>query len=278
MMENAAKNGCVEDIQYRVIDGVALSGRLYRPQGGADVLLIDVHGGAWSQGDRLNNVAIHTYLAEHGIAVFALDFRMAPAYRYPAAMEDVNFGVRWVKANLARLGLTPKIIGGLGTSSGGHQIVLNALRPDHADFFVPDASLADFDAGLDFVIACWPILNPLGRYRMAQEKGIENLIEAHQAFWPDEAAMRRANPTLMLERGEAVALPPMLMLQGTIDENVGHEGVDIFAAHYRKAGGAVELQKFIDQPHAFITQKPAADASIDALGKIRRYVEAFRKS
>jgi acetyl esterase len=262
----------VEDIQYRAIDGVTLLGRLYRPEGGADVLLIDVHGGAWVQNDRLNNASMHQTLAAQGVAVFALDFRMAPAHRYPAALEDVNFGIRWAKANLARLGIAPKLIGGLGTSSGGHQMVLNALRPDHVHFFAEDAGLAGHDAGLDFVVACWPILDPLARYHMALERGIKNLIDAHQAFWPDEAAMAQGNPQLVLERGEAVRLPPMLILQGTADENVEHARADAFAAEYGKAGGAIVLQKFPGQPHAFITKNPDSDAAAEALAAIRRYI------
>jgi acetyl esterase len=268
----------VEDIRYRVVNGVPLLGRLYRPESGADVLLVDVHGGAWTQNDRLNNASIHQYLAERGIAVFALDFRMAPTYRYPAALQDVNFGVRWAKANLARLGIAPRLIGGLGTSSGGHQIALTALRPADADFFSEDASLAGHDAGLDFVVLGWPILDPLARYRMAQAKGIQNLIDAHDAFWPSELAMEAGNPHLLLERGEAAPidgkLPPMLILQGTADENVEHERVDPFAAAYTKAGGVVEFRKFDGQPHAFITKNRDSAAAADALAAIHRFIAA----
>jgi acetyl esterase len=289
-------NVVVEDIQYRIVDGVALLGRLYRPASGVEVgvLLIDVHGGAWTQNDRLNNASMHHYLAEQGIAVFALDFRMAPAYRYPAAMQDINFGIRWTKANLALLGLGPGqgmaslLIGGLGTSSGGHLMTLNALRPDDADFSdkdvsdvrdvtdVTDVCLAGHDAGLDFVITCWPILDPLARYRMAQVKGIKNLVDAHDAFWPDEAAMHRGNPQLVLERGEATCLPPMLILQGTADENVEHQRADAFAAAYIKAGGVVEIKKFPQQPHAFITKNPDSGAASEALAEIKNYIEARR--
>jgi acetyl esterase len=272
-------NVVVEDIQYRDVDGVALLGRLVRPEAGADVevLLIDVHGGAWTQNDRLHNATMHQYLAGLGIAVFALDFRMAPTHRYPVALQDINFGIRWAKANLARLGISPRLIGGLGTSSGGHLVALNALLPDDADFFSDDARLAGHDAGLDFVITCWPILDPLARYRMAQTKGIANLIDAHHAFWPDEAAMGKGNPQLVLERGEASSFPPMLVLQGTADENVEHERVDAFVAAYGKAGGVIEFKKFPGQPHAFIIKNPESGAASEALARIKNYIEA-RKS
>ncbi len=109
----------VEDIAFREIDGRPLAGRFYRPHGGIFPLLIDVHGGAWTSGDRLNNAVIHQALAACGIGVFAIDFRMPPEARYPAALQDVNFGMRWVKQNAQRLGSRPELVGGIGTSSGG---------------------------------------------------------------------------------------------------------------------------------------------------------------
>ena len=260
-----------EDLTYRTVDGQPLLARLYRSQR-ADVLVVEVHGGAWSQNDRTTNAAIHQYLAASGVAVLALDFRLAPAHRYPAAIEDVNYGIRWAKANAARLGLRPKLIGGLGTSSGGQQVVLSALRPDDRRYAVSDAALAGHDARLDFVVACWPILDPLARYRMAQAKGLKNLVNAHHAFWPDEAAMTEGNPQLIVERGAATSKPPMLVLQGTADENVEHERADRFVEAYRKAGGEIELAKFEGQPHTFIVKDPAAPASKQALEKIGAFV------
>jgi len=251
-----------EDLTYRTIGSEAgseaLLGRFHRPAGGrVDTLVVEVHGGAWTMNDRTTNVAIHRHLAEHGIAVFALDFRLAPKHRYPAAIEDVSHGIRWAKARFK-----PKRIGGLGTSSGGQQIVLAALQPEK---FGEDASL-------DFVVACWPILDPLARYQMAKAKGLKTLVAAHDAFWPDEAAMKEGNPQRVLERGEATAMPPMLILQGTADENVEHFRAERFADAYRARGGSVELVKFDGQPHTFIAKDPGSSASRDALERIAAFV------
>jgi acetyl esterase len=263
------------DLPYRTVGGETLLGRLYQPaDAGAKVVLVDVHGGGWMLNDRLANAPIHEHLAGRGIAVFALDFRMAPKHRYPAAVDDVNYGIRWLKSNLERLGLRPAQIGGLGTSSGGHQIVLSALRPDDARYLSPDPALTGHDASLDFVIACWPVLDPLARYRMAKARNLKNLVEAHDAFWPDEAAMTEGNPQLVVERGEASARPPMLVLQGTADENVEHERADRFAQAYRGAGGELQLEKFEGQPHAFVLKDPGAAASLRALDLITAYVRS----
>ncbi|MGE0876017.1 MAG: alpha/beta hydrolase [Burkholderiales bacterium] len=260
----------VRDIAYREVDGVSLLGRLYRPRGTDPCpLLVDVHGGAWISGDRLNNAVIHEALAAEGIGVFAIDFRMPPAARYPAAVQDVNFAIRWARRNAAQLGTTAELIGGMGTSSGGHLLALNALRPEDEAWRAgveqaPDATLA-------CMVACWPILDPLARLVMARQKNLANLISAHAAFWPDEASMAYANPQLIVERGECQSKPRLLVLQGTADANVEPARASSFAQRYRGAGGDVTLHMFDGEPHAFMLNKPAP-AFAEAFALIRTFV------
>jgi acetyl esterase/lipase len=263
----------VEDIPFRQIDEQTLLARLYRPAKSADILLVDVHGGAWTQGDRLNNKVIHEHLAARGVTVFALDFRMAPEFRYPAAVQDVNFGIRWAKKHLGRLGLSAQCkVGGLGSSSGGQLLFLNALLPDDGRFATADGSLQGASASLDFLVGCWPILDPWARFNMAKAKGLKNLVDAHHAFWPDEAAMQEGNPYLVVSSGQASAMPPVLVLQGTGDANVEHANADLFVAAYRDKGGAIELEKYEGQEHTFVTKYPDAPASLQAIQRIGDYV------
>ena len=263
----------IEDVPFRTVDGETLLGRLYRPgDGGPHAFVVDVHGGAWGSGDRLNNEVIHLDLAAHGIGVFALDFRLSGTARYPAPVDDVNYGVRWFKANAGKLGVAPGKIGGLGSSSGGQQMGLVALCPGNPRWTTADAALGDADASLDFFVACWPILDPLARYRMAQAKGNERLVAAHDAYFGDEASMTDGNPHLLLDRGEATHLPPTIVIQGTADANVEHQRADAFADLFRSRGGSIEVHKFDGQPHTFVTADPESDASKEAIAKIREFV------
>src|SRR6266436_10362446 len=93
-----------EDVEYFRPEGAApLLARYYRPEGpGPFPAVLEVHGGAWTSGDRLNNVAIGEYLAAHGVVVLSIDFRMPPAARYPETVAEVNFGIRFLKANAER--------------------------------------------------------------------------------------------------------------------------------------------------------------------------------
>jgi acetyl esterase/lipase len=263
-----------EDLEYGRVGDAPLLARLYRPRGITGFpAIVDVHGGAWVTNDRLQNAAMDQVIAAAGTAVLALDFRMAPASPYPASIADINLGIRWLKANVARLGGDPRRVGGLGTSSGGHQLWLNVLRPrDPRYTALKLAGADDVDASLGFVVVCWPISDPVARYAMARETGNERLVKNHDAFFLTEAAMAEANPQTILESGEARNLPPALLIQGAADANVTPDMADRFVAAYAKAGGRIALRKFEGQPHTFISQNPTSPASVEALGLITDFI------
>src|SRR5436190_170636 len=247
-----------EDIEYQRIDGEPLLARLYRPRGsGPFPAVVGVHGGAWTSGDRTNNAVIDQALAAVGVVVLALDFRIAPRWPYPASVADVNFGIRWLKAHAAQFDTRADWVGAVGSSSGAQQMLLNALRPRDPRYAAATASdLAGVDAEIGYAVACWPIADPLARYHMAKSRGNERLVQAHHDFFGTEDAMREGNPQLILERGEKVSLPSLLILQGTKDDNVTPDMAQRFATAYDTAGGKVALETFADQPHTFVTREP----------------------
>ena len=258
----------VEDIEYLRLNDRPLLARLYRPRGaGPFPAVVDVHGGAWTSQTRLQNAHIHRKLATSGITVLALDF--SPAARRPISDSSPGNQLRHTlgEVNATRLGTHPTLIGGLGSSSGGHQMMLSALRPRDSLYAAIEAPSDTVDASLAFAILLWPVIDPLARYRMAQERQNRHLLDAHAAYFPNEDAMQLANPQLIVERGEAAQTPPMLYIQGTDDDNLLPEMPDRFADAYRRAGGDISVHKFEGQPHTFITKKPA-DADSDAAIKL----------
>ena len=202
--------------------------------------------------------------------VLSIDFRMPPAARYPDTLADVNFGICYLKANAERFATRPELVGGLGTSSGGHLLLLNVLRPRDPRY--TSHPLPAADASLAFAVACWPVADPLARYHAVQERRNDRLVEAHHQFWPSEEAMAEGSPQLILERGEDVETPPALIMQGTADDNLTPDMAADFAAAYTKAGGSIALHKFEGQPHAFIPRDPAAPDAQRALGLITDFI------
>src|SRR5437899_12223945 len=110
-----------EDVEYfRPAGSAPLLARYYRPEGrGPFPAVLEVHGGAWTSGDRLNNIAIGEYLAAQGIVMLSIDFRMPPDVRYPETVADVNFGIRLLQAYAGRFATRAHPVRRLGTSRGG---------------------------------------------------------------------------------------------------------------------------------------------------------------
>jgi acetyl esterase len=258
------------DHEYQRLNGAPVLARIYRPKGpGPFPAVIDVHGGGWTSGTRTMNAPIAEALAQRGVIVASLDFRNAPDGVYPAPVADINLGIRWFKANAEKFGTRPELVGGLGSSSGGHQLLCNALRPrDPRYAALPGPGVAS----LSHIVACWPVADPLARFNMAKERGVKTLLEAHAAYWPNEAAMAEGNPVKMLERGEATDLPPILILQGTADENLPADMGDRLATAWRKAGGVAEYEQYDGEPHAFVTKAPTSVNSLRALARIADFI------
>jgi len=104
------------------------------------------------------------------------------------------------------------------------------------------------DAGLAFAVVCWPVADPLARYRAVRERANERLVDAHHQFWPSEDAMAEGNPQLILERGEPIERPPALIMQGTVDDNLTPDMAANFAAAYTRAGGSISFHRFEGHP------------------------------
>jgi acetyl esterase/lipase len=270
-----------EDVEYLRHGDKPLLARIYKPRGqGPFPLIVDVHGGAWCNKDRTSDAGTDEPLAKSGVVVVSLDFRMPPEAGYPASLADINTAIRWCKSRARALYTRPDSVGILGVSSGGHQAMLAAMRPHDPRYAaLPLSAGTSLDATVRAVVLCWPVIDPLGRYHYARQnqsgplkKQADNWIQLHDRYWPDEAAMAEGNPTLALERGEQVPLPPVLYVQGAAD--VAHPAPhrDRFIASYRKAGGRVELHLFDGVGEAFITNDPTSPAALSAIDKIIEFV------
>jgi acetyl esterase len=241
----------VEDIEYRSDGERSWLALMYQPQGaGPFPAVIEIHGGAWNNGDRKNNPALAEGLAASGVVVASIDFRMGGQDPYPSSLVDINYATRWLKVHAADFKADPATVGGLGVSSGGHLIMLSAMRPHDPRYSaLPLAGAAGVDATLAYAISLWGVLDPYGRYLMAQERGNKELMANHERYFLTADAMQESNLIKILQQGEKVALPPTLLIQGTADKGVPQGMVENVASLYRAAGGDVELALFKDMPH-----------------------------
>jgi acetyl esterase/lipase len=260
----------VHDVTYLKSGDLALQARVYRPDGdGPFPTLLDVHGGAWVHGTRLNDVVLDSAIANAGFLVVAVDFRQPPEHPFPAPSVDVHFAVRWLKLHAQELGGNSDRIAALGSSSGGQVAGLVGLRP--FDPMLAEWPLDGVDATLACLIGCWPILDPSARYAFAQQTGRSDLLEAHQATFVPLSRMDEANPRMVVERGEAQRLPPVLILQGSTDRNVTPSIQARFKSAYESAGGECDLAIFEGLPHGFGSD--AAEGTHQALARIIPFLQ-----
>jgi acetyl esterase/lipase len=274
----------IEDVEYIRHGDKPFLIRLFKPSGkGPFPMIVQLHGGAWCRGDRMNDTVINEPLAKSGVVVAALDWRMPPAAPYPASLTDINYATRWLKSRAGDLSSRPELFGLMGSSSGGHQAMLAAMRPRDSRYSalpLPDGT-ASADATVRCVVMCWPVIDPLGRYRYAKnlkERGgpgsdlAERVLPSHDQFWGTEEAMAEGSPTIALERGENVELPPALYIQGTAD--LAHPKADLerFVESYRKAGGHLDLELFEGEAEGFVGRNGNSPNAARAIEKIIGFV------
>src|SRR4029453_18074759 len=117
------------DVVYGEAGGTPLRFDHYRPLTGAEPapVVIFVHGGGWMRGDPSQAAGNALHFARRGIATVALSYRLAPEHRFPAPLDDVRHGLRWVRAHAGELGVDPDRIALLGLSAGAPLSVLPPL-------------------------------------------------------------------------------------------------------------------------------------------------------
>ena len=120
------------DVTYCTYNGVESKMDIYFPLKISDEpspALVYVHGGGWIFGDK--KIATGTEdmpeLLKRGYVIAAINYRLAPEYKFPAQIEDVKCAVRYLRSNAEIYGIDSENIGAWGDSAGGHLVSLLAL-------------------------------------------------------------------------------------------------------------------------------------------------------
>ena len=240
----------------RTAGGRILMARIYQPQGaGPFPALLDLHGGAWNTKDRFANEPMDRAVAASGMLVIAIDMRLAPEAPYPASVQDASYGLRWLKLNAAAWNGDPAHPGVLGSSTGGHIAELLGMRPRDARYHaLPLPEVPGLDATVAYIATRSPISDPYARYQNAEKMKRDSMVNYTKTYFNPWETIHEGNPQQMLERREAVALPPLLIMQGALDDNVLPAIQEKFAAAYRAAGGDCQLEIFEGCQHEWIAK------------------------
>jgi len=116
----------IENITYTTSGWVEpLEADLYLPEReGALPVVLMIHGGGWAARNREDMNGISRKLAQHGYAVFNINYRFAPTYTFPAQLLDVQQAVKWLSENAYQYDFDITRISAWGYSSGAHLAAL----------------------------------------------------------------------------------------------------------------------------------------------------------
>jgi acetyl esterase/lipase len=120
----------VRGVPVAAVDGQSLTVDVYvPPSNGIRPTVVQIYGGAWQRGSPGDNANIARELAARGFAVFAIDYRHAPRWRWPAQLADVRLALRWVREHAAAYGADSSRIALFGRSAGAQLSMLAAYEP-----------------------------------------------------------------------------------------------------------------------------------------------------
>lgn len=110
------------DIEYANPDNQHLQVNLAQPKNASIPLpaIVCIHGGGFRAGKRESYDKLCLTLAQRGYVAITVTYRLAPQYRFPAAVQDCKTAVRWLRAHAAEYHVDPSRIGVTGGSAGGH--------------------------------------------------------------------------------------------------------------------------------------------------------------
>ena len=218
-------------------EGVPLTVDIYQPMtGGPHPAIVQIYGGAWQRGAPGNDAPFAARLASLGYVVFAIDYRHAPTWQWPAQLDDVRAGLAWVRAHAPEYQADATKLVLFGRSAGAQLAVMAGLQ----------------DPGVTAIISFYGPVNLTNGWRYPPRPdpiGSRAVLEAFLGGTPDQFPdrYREASPITYVS-GRA---PRTLLIYGTRDHIVQPQyGRNLHAA-LTAAGARSEFVEIPWADHAF---------------------------
>ncbi|WP_139978522.1 alpha/beta hydrolase [Nocardioides litoris] len=227
-----------------------------QPGAGAPVLL-QVHGGAWSIGEKeQQGVPLMHHLAAKGWVCVAINYRLSPRNAWPAHVVDVKQALAWVKEHIASYGGDPDYVAITGGSAGGHLVALAALTAGDPTW---QPGFEDADTS----VAC--AVPHYGVYDFAGATGLRTAEQMRDRFlaprvlqkrWSeDPEAFEQASPLLRITPDA----PDFFVLHGARDTLVDVEQARLFVSRLKE----------VSEQSVVYAELPGAQHAFDVFPSIR---------
>ncbi|ROT41549.1 esterase/lipase/thioesterase [Sodiomyces alkalinus F11] len=233
-------------------DGAEIEVKIYKsktPSAETPALAVRFHGGGWVVGGHITEEPENLLLAgKANVVVVSVDYRMAPEYLFPYAIDDCWDATKWAKANAESLGVDPERIIFLGGSAGGGLSTVVARRARDAGMTGVRAQVLNFPA------TCHPKFFPHDKYEGGsyQQNIDASVVDAVRmeffldAYIPEPTPNPDHSPLL----AESLkGMPPALVQVAGLDP-LRDEGI-AYAERLQAEGVPVELHTYQGMPHCF---------------------------
>jgi len=228
-----------------------IAARLYAPltlreSQGVSPGLVFFHGGGWVIGDLDSHDVVCRKLADEGqLRVIAVDYRLAPEHKFPAAVMDAIAATQWIAANAKALGIDAARLLVGGDSAGGNLAAVVAIAARDGGGPALAGQVLIYPA-TDFAMTHPSHREP--ETSVILTHSVINWFRDHYLRGPEDAADWRASPARI---GTLAGLPPAYVLTAGADP-LRDEG-DEYARRLREAGVPVTHRSFPGQFHGFFT-------------------------
>jgi acetyl esterase/lipase len=218
------------NVVYGMYSGLALLMDVHYPVEPNGYGLILIQGSAWYapttyDGWQLKGDAVPQIFLDAGYTVFPINHRAAPRFRYPAAVEDAQRAVRFVRHHAERYRIDPARLGGYGGSSGGHLVSMLGTM---------DGAGNRASAKLQAVaVRAAPTLFA----ELGETLGVEYIVSFLGAPPGDDATSREASPITYVTPDD----PPLLLIHGDADQYVPFAQSQVMLAALKAKGVEVRL-------------------------------------
>ncbi|MGK5681317.1 alpha/beta hydrolase [Actinoplanes sp. URMC 104] len=265
-MEDAVDAECGPALPLPVVADVDAGGvpaRLYAARVDAPVLVY-LHGGGWCYGSIETVDRVCRRLADRsGCAVLSVGYRLAPEHVFPAALEDVETVLAYVRKNGAELGVDPSRLAIGGDSAGGQLATVAARRQ------------RDAATPLDLQVLIYPAIDPMTASESYDELGSYGLDRASmrlawETYAPDPAT--RFTPDVAPLAADLAGLPPTLVITAEYDV-LRDEGAD-YADALLAAGVPVVHTRYMGVNHGFARKLAVIDDARVATDQVASYLRA----
>ena len=245
----AAQSRVEKNVVFGMYSGLALLMDVHRPAVPNGYGVIFISGSGWHAPMTYGAVGLKEGqigiwgppLLQAGYTVFAINHRAAPRFHYPAAVDDVQRAVRFVRHHAGEFGIDPARIGGVGGSSGAHLIGLVAMLA--APGIVEDADPVNREAASlqTVVLRAGP-----SDLRQLNAGAVVSFMERLPKQTPDdEKVYASASPITHVSRSS----PPVLLLHGDSDDTVPYQQSVAMETALRNLGVPVRLLTVVGGEH-----------------------------